>query len=157
MQVFAASTEDAVLTWNYVPVLLGYKYNLSVMLPEILDMLEACTATPEGEHIVQFGSDSFLVDWRLRWSGGQLALHGSWSCIRGNYQALLNERPDISLPLDEFTAEWKAVLERIVGAIDASGIQLEAGDERLDRLRALIARLPPRYGKRYRDGRPSPA
>lgn len=153
-RVFAATTEDAVLTWNGVAVLLSYKHNLSVLLPEVLDMLEACLAAPEGEQLVGFGSDSFRADWRLRWSAGQLALNGRWSCIRGSYESLLNERPDIALPLDDFLAEWKAVLERIVRAIDANGIRLDEGDDRLDRLRALEAAIP-RYGLRYTDGRPA--
>lgn len=149
-RVFAASTEDAVLTWNGVAVLLSYNGNLGEILPEVLDMLEACTAASSGDQLVRFGSTSFRAHWHLRWGAGQLALDGRWSSVRGGYEALLNERPTMALPLDEFLAEWKAVLVCIMRAIDAGGVKLEAGDDRLDRLRVLVTGLPA-GGRRYRN------
>jgi hypothetical protein len=150
-RVFEENTEDAVLVWSYVPILLSYNGNLSEIMPEVLDMLEACLAAPQGEQLVRFGSSSFRAHWQLRWSAGQLAIHARWSSVRGRYEDLLNQRAELALPLADFLAEWKAVLAIILGAIDASGVRLDPGDDRLDRLRAVEAALP-RYGLRYPAG-----
>jgi hypothetical protein len=151
-RVFVEYTEDAVLVWNRVPILVGYDCSLGEILPEVVDMLEACAAAPEGEQLVRFGSASFRAHWRLRWSAGQLTIHGKWSAVAGAYEALLNERAEISMSLDDFRAEWKAPLERIVHAVDTSGIRLDAGDDGIERLRRLVAALP-RHGYRYRAAR----
>lgn len=148
-RLFAADTEDAVLTWNAIPVLLGYRYDLAVMAPELLDMLEACTAAPDGDHTASFASSSFTVQWRLSWRAGLLDITSQWLAIRGNYERLLAQHSKLSLPVAELLAEWKAPLELIVRAVDDAGVHLVDGDDSLDRLRRLTAAIP-EYGKLYR-------
>ncbi|KYG03844.1 hypothetical protein BE21_49815 [Sorangium cellulosum] len=131
-------TEDAVLSWNHVPILLNYKYDMSTLIDDLVPLLKSLLSADEGHTLVKWGSDTFLAHWDVRWSKGVVSIDARWSEVSGGYKELLNERGKVELPLASFVAEWRGVLAVIADAIERSGVELD-DDSTLRDLRSVVA------------------
>jgi hypothetical protein len=138
--VFPMDTDDAILNWNRIAVRLGYRYDVSVMIDDLLPLLAEVTDEPSGRRRVVWASDTFHADWDVHWLGDELlSVDAEWHSISGDYAGLLNERPTVTLPRTAFVAEWRRLLAAVLRGIDASGVKLERGDEAAH-LRRLVTR-----------------
>lgn len=136
--IYPMDTEDAILNWNRVAVRVGYRYDVSVLIDDLLPLLTAVAGTPTGEQRVEWGSDTFMARWDVAWNGDDLRVTAQWSSISGDYHELLNERPTVSLHRAGFLAEWSGLLATVLNGIERSGVRLERADQ-LDHLRRLLA------------------
>lgn len=148
--VFPMDTENAVLAWNNIYVPLSYKYDLSVMTDDIVQLCEEMLASPHGVRLVHWPSNTFTASWEFVWSSEVVAVKARWACVTGCLESMLSSKPSISIPVEDFVAEWKRPLEVIRAALDLAGYTPAqiAGIRRLD---AVLTRLP-RYGELYRSG-----
>ena len=146
--VFPLYNEAAILVWNGVYVPLDYKYDLSVMIQDLLDLLSSILESPSGAKVVDWPSNTFAARWRVEWSGSMVSVRADWRTVVGGTEALLQARPEVSLSTSEFTSEWKMVLENAERALVGAGYQAEDLPELL-RLRAVLAMIP-EYGRCYR-------
>ncbi len=118
---FPLNTEAAIMVWKGIHIPLSYKYDLSIMLQDIVEMLRILLRQGAGRHTIDWPSNTFAATWNLEWSGQRLEIGSSWTCVRGGTESLLSENPHISVDLTSFIAEWKRVLELIAEALAAAG------------------------------------
>jgi hypothetical protein len=78
--------------------------------------------------------------WNLEWADGCVKIASQWDSVSGAYQTLLNSRSKIEMEKDAFLWEWKALLRKIIEAIDKSGIKI-ANQAELDSLRRIEAAI----------------
>lgn len=123
--IFPLRTESAFMVWRGVHIPLGYKYDLSVMLNDILDMLERLGAEASGRHTVSWPSNTFSVEWNMKWRGEVLEIDAEWHSLAGDTEKILKNRENIAVEKDSFIAEWKKPLENIVEALTSSGYDEE--------------------------------
>ncbi len=147
--IFPAATEEAYLLWNWIPIRVSYKYDLYVMIDDIPGLLGRLLDTAAGDHRVFWGSNTFRAEWRLGWSDGQIDIAALWRSVAGGYEALLNTRGRLVVEQDEFVREWKALLNRLIASIDASGIEI-ADRRQVDTIRNIEATIP-RFGQFYEE------
>src|SRR5437016_710667 len=86
--VFRLDSEDAILFWNWVPVRISYKYDLSVMIDDLLTLLNDLLSVPGGRRSVYWGSNTFQAEWHLVWADGRVAITAQWESVAGNYEEL---------------------------------------------------------------------
>jgi len=139
--VFAESTEYAVLIWNRVPVLLSYKYDVSVIFEDILDLLEDVIGSDSGAFDFEWPSDTFRASWSLRWSGPDLSIDSKWYSVTGGIEEALNARMSLSVSKAGFLSEWKRLLEVVLDSAEQAGADL-TGVDATGRARSLAAGLP---------------
>jgi hypothetical protein len=144
---FPMETEDALLVWNAIPVRLSYKYDMGVIIEDLIVLLSAIMGADAGEHVTTWGSDTFHADWHIRWAGGDMEIDSKWFSVAGDLQGLLNKRAALKLKVDDFLAEWKALLRTILAGVEKHAAKIEQS-EYLDALRAIESKLP-RYGRLY--------
>ena len=118
---FPLNTEFAVMLWNYVPVLLSYKYDFSIIIDDILLMLEAIRSEESGELSIHWPSNTFACIWQLNWADGHIAISSEWRDVIGDTESLLNQRDNVNISIESFLAEWKKVLDNIIKALRACG------------------------------------
>ena len=82
--VFPIDTEDAFIVWNYTYIPLGYKYDLSVIIDDLLPMLSDLITQKEGSYRACFGSDTFNAEWNLEWYDEKLYIAAKWNNLAGN-------------------------------------------------------------------------
>lgn len=146
--MFPASTEDAILLWNWVPVRINYKADLSVMLEDVLTMLSDLMQSNSGSTVASFGASTFRAKWMLTWTGGSLRIEADWDSIAGTYEELLNTRGTVNIRRDDFVSEWKGLLGKVLSALETSGVVVEDEDD-LELLRRIESAIPV-LGKLYR-------
>jgi len=138
---YAARTEEALLLWNYVPIRLSYRYDLSIALQDLLPTLENLATRVDGSDEVVFASNTFSARWEVTWSRGRVNVRSEWRSVAGNYEKLLNSRPEIEMPTVSFLGEWRLLLEQV--ETDVTPFRESLTDAHfLDRLVRLARRLP---------------
>ena len=147
LAVFPEVTEDAVMVWNWVPIRINYNCDLSVMIEDLLLMLSDVLQSDHGSSATFFGSNTFRAAWSLSWADGTLRIETKWESVAGSYEDLLNSRSTLEVQRGQFLSEWKALLGKVIEAIDTSGIRI-ADQEHVLLLRRIEAAIP-RCGKLY--------
>ncbi|MET7904703.1 hypothetical protein ABZS86_25855 [Streptomyces sp. NPDC005355] len=136
-QMYPFETEEAVLVWNRIPVLLEYRYDIPVLLDDLIPLLEKIQAPQFSQTRVYWGSDTFSAEWNLRRDGETLTIGSRWDSTSGGYEALLNERSTLTVEIRSFVAEWLKVLRRITSDLSTQSVHLEDDDIAV-RARALL-------------------
>jgi len=146
-ELFPMDTEDAILYWNWIPVQIGYKYDLSMLIDKLLPLLSTVLCASKGSYQASWDDSSFYGYWYLEWDEHQMTIEAEWLAAAGNYQALLNSRDKLRISKDAFLREWKGLLRKLIEAINVTGVQIEAQEEfeTLCRIEAAI----PAFGKLY--------
>lgn len=137
--IYPSDTDDAILNWNRVAVRVGYRYDVSVLVDDLLPLIAAIGAAPSGTRCVTWGSDTFNARWDVHWTGDELSVDAEWHSISGDYEDILNARPRVQLRRQVFLAEWSRLLAVVLAGVESSGVVLERPGE-LRELRRLTAR-----------------
>jgi len=99
-EFFPIHTEDLILYWNWIPVRIGYKYDLSVLIDELLPLLSAILQSDQGEYQVSWDSTSFLGYWYLTWDERLMTIEAEWLRVVGKYEGLLNNHDTVRTSKD---------------------------------------------------------
>lgn len=118
---FLLNTENAILMWNYISIPLSYKYDISYMMEDILEILNNLQNKEKGEIIIHWLPDTFRSDWIIRWEKEKLEIYTQWESTVGNLEKLLNEKPNISLLKNHFIREWKSILGIVIKGLRNCG------------------------------------
>lgn len=65
--IYLLDAEDAVMIWKGEEISLGYKYDVSIILEDILHMLDTLTGAESGQQRIAWPSNSFRCDWTMKW------------------------------------------------------------------------------------------
>jgi hypothetical protein len=147
--VFPMVTESMIMVWSGVYIPLGYKYDVSLMVDDIIDLCNDILLTKEGRRCVHWPSNTFAAVWDVAWDSSAVTVNAQWSRVVGGMEAMLASKSSISVPRADFLAEWKRPLEIADGALHRAGYKPEQ-IPRLVALHDLVARLP-QYGRLYSD------
>ncbi|MFD9082914.1 hypothetical protein [Streptomyces erythrochromogenes] len=137
-ELYPVECEDAILVWNLVAVRLSYGHDLSVLLDDLVPLLEEIRRPSFSNAEVFWGSDTFSAEWSVVREGDSLRIRARWHSILGSYESLLAERGDVVVPVREFIAEWTKVPRRMVTDIETERVELE-DDDLFCRAKALLA------------------
>ncbi len=134
--VFSMETEDAVMVWGNQAVPVSYKYDMSVIVEDVIFMLECLMRRNSGEETVFFSSDTFNSEWLMKWDDGRLFIDPAWNSVSGNRHGELNAVGATEVSVSHFVRQWTIVLEKIYEAVLMSGVTLE-DRENFDALNSL--------------------
>ncbi len=125
-EVYPMYTEDLYIQWNHISIRLEYKYDISVIIQDILEMLKTVLASEQGSHKVMFGSNTFCANWELEWDSEEMLIKSNWSGVMGDIENILNERSKLNISKKQFLSEWKMLLRRII--LDLENLELSFED-----------------------------
>lgn len=138
-QMYPMGTEDAILFWNRVPVRLEYRYDIPVLLDDLVPLLEEVQNPAFSQTQVCWGSDTFSVEWNIVRDGDSIRIDSRWDSIHGSYEFLLNDRSQLTVGIASFVTEWLKVLRRITSDLIIRHVHLE-DDDIATRARALLSK-----------------
>lgn len=142
--VFPLNTESAMLVWHHLYIALSYKYDVSVIINDVISMLAALMRPGAGKHEVQWASNTFLSRWALRWDEeDSLTVDAEWTSVVGVPECVVQKAGGVRIPKEQFVAEWKDLLGTVLVALTASGYG-EARVAGLAELRLLHDKIPRR-------------
>lgn len=123
--IFLLHSEFAVIRWNYIPILLSYKYDISVIIDDVLYMLNKIRIEPSGEMTIRWPSNTFESSWDMRWDINTIEVNSHWNKVIGDTESLLNLKKIININTKVFAREWKKILETIIIALNVCGYKKE--------------------------------
>jgi hypothetical protein len=147
--VFPMWTEDAYMVWDGVRVPLGYKYTLSLMLSDVLTILERLMQHKSGSMTSHWPVQEFAAIWHLRWHEAELEIQAEWNTAPCGLQALLAAHPTLIVDKAAFISEWKQILGVVLEALTQAGYREDRLVD-LARLREVHAQIH-EYGVLYRE------
>ncbi|NOJ57728.1 MULTISPECIES: hypothetical protein [Myxococcus] len=139
--VFPRSAEWAFVVWRGVFIPVGYKYDLSLMVDDVVDMLEEILRQDVGGWEVSWPSNTFSSTWKMSWDGSKIAISADWDCVVGGVGSLLSDAGPVLMAKMDFVSEWKAPLVVVERALREAGYT-EAHLPSLAGLSAIIGRVP---------------
>ena len=117
--VFPMNAEAMMLIWNGIYVPINYKYDLGVMIDDVLLMCDRVLTSDDGQSRINWPSNTFDATWSLTWEGGIISIGAAWRSVSGNVVALLSS--SLVLPVEDFVAEWKQPLRVCCDALVDAG------------------------------------
>lgn len=117
--VFELNDEDAELEWNGVVFSLNYKYDLGMMVDDVVSMLRTILATSEGNMVIAWVSTGFPFTWRIDWSEDRIRLSAT---SRDSDAGLrISGLEELETSKKQFVREWQSVLAMIKARLSAAG------------------------------------
>ncbi|MDO3682136.1 hypothetical protein [Paenibacillus ehimensis] len=119
--VFPLWTEDAIIMWKNICIPIGYKYDISLMIEDILNILETLRINHSGKISVHWPTNTFACKWDITWDSNSLTIHSEWECVVGKTEDLLKQSGHVVITKEIFQSEWKRVLRNIIEGLTKSG------------------------------------
>lgn len=138
--IFPLWTENLYIIWNNIHIPLSYKYDVSIMIIDILDMLEKVESKTVGDIKIRWSSDTFNCEWNIRWGDEELKICSEWENVVGNIGEVLIGSGDIIVTRKKFLSEWKKVISNVVkGLYECKYVNRLESD--IKRLEDVISRI----------------
>jgi hypothetical protein len=118
---FLLNTEMALIVWQGVFIPLHYKYTISTILLDILNMLQILLDKQDGVLDLTWPSNDFNTRWVMSWQDDILTIDAEWNSVLGRVENILNKLDTLHLSKSEFIYEWKALLEVIINCLTKCG------------------------------------
>ncbi len=146
---FEMHTEDACLVWDRIFVPLSYRYDLSVIINDILCIIKNLRKADSGAFHTYFPSDTFHCGWRFTWSGDDLRIEAIWDSLSGNLHDHDVLSAEIQVSRSCFIGEWVELLRVVRDGVRYCGFDASV-TEPLDSLLSECEGKYPR-GLLYQD------
>ncbi len=128
--LYPMDTDDAILYWNHHPISMSYKYDISVNVTDILDLVCFLKRPPPDELKISFPSNTFSAVWRLSTDEeGFVLINAYWRSVVHpeqipNYETVLNMHKELAIPIALVVEEWGKVLFQVYQAFCESEVTL---------------------------------
>lgn len=146
--IFPLATEFLLIVWNGVYVPLTYKYDVSVIIDDVLRLVSCIRDAEEGQLTLDWPSSTFRSRWVLAWSKSQVNVHARWESVIGGTESLLNDVPTITVDKVDFLSEWVVMLEMVSKSVRERSVGVKVAFD-LSLLDGILATLPSR-GRLYK-------
>ena len=111
--IFPLETEDAILFWGDTDISLSYRYDISIMIDDIIPMMFALQSEYNGKWFVCWPSDTFAADWIFEWHGDALIITTSWYGEL-TVESYLNGHNVLHIDKQKFLGEWKKIIDILI-------------------------------------------
>ncbi len=128
------------MVWNHIHVPLSYKYDISVMLEDILLMLDTLLSESIGSFYVFWPSNTFAAEWQMSWTQDALVVTSVWKSVVGGTVDLLNRSGTLETSKSAFLAEWKMLLRTLIKNLELTGHASHLEKE-VEKMRSIERRI----------------
>jgi hypothetical protein len=115
---FPLENDFAVLSWNLIFIPLCYRYDISFMIEDILGLLDWCYSDRHQPWSVNWASNTFDAGWIVTASGTDVCIETQWRSVIGEIESSLNERPTVTVSVQDLIAEWTKLLSVVLQKIE---------------------------------------
>jgi hypothetical protein len=111
--------ERALLEWNGLTLPLSYKYDISVMLEDIVEMVVAVGKTESGLFQVDWPSSGFPFHWTIKWDASEVEVHAQPRHEPGAVD--LMGREWVRVERGAFLGAWQELLITVLSCLEGAG------------------------------------
>lgn len=111
--------ERVFLKWNGLTFSLSYKYDISLMLEDLVEMVLAVGKTGSGMFQVDWPSSGFPFHWTVRWNVSEVEIHAQPRHEPGAIDLSGHER--VRVDRRAFLGAWQALLGTVLSCLEGAG------------------------------------
>ncbi len=108
--IFPLETENAILSWGAENILLSYRYDISTIIDDIIQMIFTLQNNHTGKWFVNWSSNTFAVNWDFKWFEDSLEIEAQWR-EEFNASDYLKSHNILKIKKGEFIQEWKKIID----------------------------------------------
>ena len=103
--IFPLDNEYCFIVWNHIFIPVSYKYNISIMIKDILRIINFIKRE---ERYLEFhwASNSFFALWKMECTSNTVIIESTWTQVLGGLTELLQKKPILEVDKQEFLKEW---------------------------------------------------
>ena len=120
---FPMDTDDAKMIWGGIDVPVNYKYDVSVVYEDIMELL--CCCLKRESTTVYFGSNTFSGTLSIYPIEDSYIIRGSWDSLFGCKEVELNRIPKLRVSRSSFVNSWCSLLKEVLRTISQSNVSME--------------------------------
>lgn len=106
--IFPLETEDAILSWGDENIALSYRYDISTIIDDIIQMVFTLQHNSDGKWFVAWSSNTFAANWNFKWFENSLEIEAQW---REEFNATnyLKSHNVLKIEKEKFLSEWAKI------------------------------------------------
>jgi hypothetical protein len=146
--IFPYEAEYAFIVWNGFPISLRYKYDVGMIINDVLSIINLLLFSEVQVCQVKLDCFAFSTLWQMKWSDDSLTIASEWFRTSGKYEDWLNKYNQIEIKKSTFIAEWKMLLQVVIKAIEETNRKVDYKSLRnLYKTESEITR----FGRKYQE------
>ena len=119
--IFPLHTEYAFIIWNHIFIPLSYKYDLSIIIKDIIFILNELSDKKEGGFKLDWPSDTFSSSWTVEFNASMVKISATWHTVIGSVEELLNANSPLEVEKQEFIEKWMTLFSFIKNKLENAG------------------------------------
>lgn len=135
---FPMDTDNAVLHWNRVPIPICYKYDLSIIIESVLEVLECCLVVKTEE--ICFPSNTFHSVWTIKPNNTMVRISACWHSVTGGIESDLNKNSELVISKIYFLLQWSRLIEVALSGVRQANLYIQ-DPQQLYEAEALLERI----------------
>jgi hypothetical protein len=108
--IFPLHNEYAFIIWNHIFIPLTYKYDVSIMINDIIHLMTTMRVKQAGKEDINWASDTFSSSWAIHFDLDKVRIKATWYDVLGKVTDLLQASNEIEVPRQEFVEKWMDLL-----------------------------------------------
>ncbi|WP_237228419.1 hypothetical protein [Rubinisphaera sp. JC750] len=137
--IFSLNTESAFVIWNHLYVPLNYKCDVSLILEDVVFLVETVSASQNGNTTIHWPSSTFRARWEVSWKEDNVVVEARWESVIGDIESLLNQHPSISVPKSAFLSEWGELIKTCLNHLRIRNTSSSLDLTRLESVLSLVS------------------
>ena len=125
---YPMDTEDATLYWENEEISLSYRYDISIIIDELVNMMLVLCLNDSGQLCVVWSSDTFFGEWELTWSGQSLEICANWF-EWFHASEYLTKHNRLEIDKIEYLIEWQHITDKLLQELAACGYNYDNLDD----------------------------
>lgn len=119
--IFPLDTELAFLKWNYIYIPLSYKYDISIMITDIIRLYEFIYNKTSNHLLINWSSNTFLSTWNIYKEDNTIKVKSAWHEVSGRLKDLLNLDNEAISNVSELGGEIEKLILFIKLSLEKNG------------------------------------
>jgi hypothetical protein len=119
--IFTLDSEYAFIIWNHIFIPISYKCDVSVMINDIIIMVNEIEKNVTGTLEIHWPSNTFSAVWEMKNDPADIWIDATWNNTLGGLLEILRTRASVNLPKAVFCYEWKKIIAFIRERLSLAG------------------------------------
>ncbi len=108
--IFPLDTEYAFIKWGYIFIPLSYKYDISLMVNDLIKVYTFIKDENVHSYEMHWASNTFASLWHLTKEFGKVKIIAKWTTVLGELEDLLNANNEIIVEPIELTSSVEKMI-----------------------------------------------
>jgi hypothetical protein len=118
--IFPLVNEYCFIIWDHIFIPLSYKYDISIMIKDILRIINFIKKEEKCLEI-HWASNTFFSLWKMEFTSHSVIIESTWKTVLGDLTELLKKKTVLEVDKQVFLNEWKTLALFVKNKLEEAG------------------------------------